>query len=247
MKNVTSIIVDDEQRGRDVLAALLERNCPNVEVLETCADVVSAVDRIKALNPDVVFLDIQMPNYNGYELVNFFTEINFEIIFVTAFDTYAIKAFELNAIDYLVKPVGRLRLVEAVNRVAAKLDQHQSKEQYEHLLNSIKNSEFKKIVIPEMGNRRILEFDMIVAVEAEGAYCKIHKSNNNTIVASKNLKYFEQRLTQSDGFFRSHRGWLINLSHIETINKTELSLTLSNNLVAKLSRSRLEAFETHIA
>ncbi|NQX97391.1 MAG: response regulator transcription factor [Flavobacteriales bacterium] len=246
MNKVTAIIVDDEQRARDVLNTLLDRNCPNVSVIATCVDVLSAVEKIKEVQPDVVFLDVQMPNYAGYELVKFFDEITFEIIFVTAFDHYAIKAFELNAIDYLVKPVDRLRLVDAVERVAIKVGREKSKEEYEELLNSIKNKEYKKIVIPELGDRRVLEINKIIAIEAEGSYCKIYQPNDKPVVISKNLKYFEERLEVQDGFFRSHRGWLINLNHIKAINKTELTLTLSNNLTAKISRTRLEAFETQI-
>jgi len=247
MDKISAIIIDDEKRARDVLSMLLERNCPNVSVVATCIDVLSAVEKIKEVQPDVVFLDVQMPNYAGYELVKFFDEINFEIIFVTAFDHYAIKAFELNAIDYLVKPVDRLRLVDAVERVSVKVEQEKSKEEYEELLHSIKNKEYKKIVIPELGNRRIVEINKIIAIEAEGAYCKVYQAIDNPLVISKNLKYFEERLEIQDGFFRSHRGWLINLNHIKTINKTELTLTLSNNLTAKISRTRLAAFETQIA
>jgi two-component system LytT family response regulator len=246
MNKVRAIIVDDEQRARDVLGKLLERNCPEVSVIANCSDVISAVEKIKELEPDVVFLDIQMPNYAGYELVNFFNGINFEIIFVTAFDHYAIKAFELSAIDYLVKPVDRLRLIDAVKRVSEKVGSRESKMQYEQLLRDVKEKEFKKIVIPELGDRRILEIKNIIALEAEGAYCKIYQTNGKTLVISKNLKHFEKRLEQKDGFFRSHRGWLINLIHIKTINKTELSLTLTNNLKAKISRTRLGAFETEL-
>jgi len=247
MDNIRAIIVDDEQRARDVLSKLLERNCPSVTVVSTCVDVLSAVEKIKEVQPDVVFLDVQMPNYAGYEIVNFFDEINFEIIFVTAFDQYAIKAFELNAIDYLVKPVERLRLVSAVERVSAKLGQEKSKEEYEQLLCSIKEKEFKKIVIPELGNRRILEIEDIIALEAEGAYCKIYQTNNKPLTISKNLKYFEKKLQDQDGFFRSHRGWVVNLSHIKTMNKTDLTITLTNEIKAKISRTRIDAFETQIA
>ena len=173
MNKLTAIIVDDEQRARDVLSKLLERNCPNVDVLDKCVDVPSAVERIKELKPNVVFLDVQMPNYAGYEIVNFFDKIDFEIIFVTAFDHYAIKAFELNATDYLVKPVERARLVDAVKRVVIKVNEEKSKEQYEALLHSIQKKEFRKIVIPELGNRKIVEINNIIAIEAEGAYCKV--------------------------------------------------------------------------
>ncbi len=247
MNKVSAIIVDDEQRARDVLSALLSRNCPDVEVLAKCVDVITAVDKIKELQPNVVFLDVQMPNYNGYELVSFFEEINFEIIFVTAFDDYAIKAFELNAIDYLVKPVDRSRLVNAVERVSEKLGKEKSKEAYDELLNSIKKKEYKKIIIPTIGERKILEINNIIAIEAEGAYCKIYRTNHKPLIISKNLKHFEGKLEEQDGFFRSHRGWLINLNHIESINKGDLTLTLSNNTKAKISRSRYEAFNLLIA
>lgn len=246
MKEVRAIIVDDEQRARDVLSKLLERNCPMVKVVASCEDVLSAVDKIKSLKPDVVFLDVEMPDYAGYELVNFFNEINFDIIFVTAFDQYAIKAFELSAIDYLVKPIERLRLVEAVDRVAKKVNINESKFQYEQLLNSIKEKEFRKIVIPELGNKRIIEINTITAIEAEGSYCKIHQLNQKPFVISKNLKYFEARLGDTKLFFRSHRGWLVNINHIETINKTELTLNLCNNLVAKISRNMVSSFESYI-
>ncbi len=247
MNKVTAIIVDDEQRARDVLSKLLERNCPGVSVLTECTDVLSAVDKIKELKPNVIFLDIQMPNYAGYELVNFFDKIDFEIIFVTAFDHYAIKAFELNAIDYLVKPVERLRLVDAVKRVSTKVNSKESKEQYKQLLNTIKEKEFKKIIIPELGNRRILEINNIIAIEAEGSYCKVYQTDDKPLVISKNLKYFDEKLEIEDGFFRSHRGWIVNLNHVKVLNKTELNLTLSNNIKAKISRTRLDAFEIQIA
>lgn len=246
MKEVRAIVVDDERRARDVLNKLLERNCPIVNVVAMCVDVLSAVDKIKELKPDVVFLDVEMPDYAGYELVNFFNEINFEIIFVTAFDQYAIKAFELSAIDYLVKPIERLRLVDAVDRVSKKVNSNESKVQYEQLLNSIKEKEFKKIVIPELGNKRIIEINNITAIEAEGSYCKIHQLNNNPFVISKNLKYFEERLGDSKSFFRTHRGWLVNINHIESINKTDLTLHLCNNLVAKISRTMISSFESYI-
>lgn len=246
MKEVTAIIVDDERRARDVLNKLLERNCPIVNVEAMCVDVLSAVDKIKELKPDVVFLDVEMPDYAGYELVNFFNEIYFEIIFVTAFDQYAIKAFELSAIDYLVKPIDRLRLVDAVDRVSKKVNINESKVQYEQLLNSIKEKEFKKIVIPELGNKRILEINTISAIEAEGSYCRIHLSNDKPFVISKNLKYFERRLGDSNFFFRTHRGWIVNINHLETINKTELTLKLRNNLVAKISRNMVSSFESYI-
>lgn len=104
MSIIKAILVDDEQRARSVLSNLIKRCDLNVDILAQCSCLENAVEEIKNLQPDVVFLDVQMPNYAGYEIANFFEEISFDIIFVTAFDEYAIKAFELSAIDYLVKP-----------------------------------------------------------------------------------------------------------------------------------------------
>ena len=247
MKIIKAIVVDDEKRARNVLSQLLFRNFDNLEVVAQCSDVPSAAEQIKQLKPDLVFLDIQMPNYAGYELVNFFDEINFEIIFVTAFDHYAIKAFEFGALDYLVKPINRSRLIDAVKRVEQKVNIIKYKNDYDALLKSIKEKEFKKIIIPESGNRRIVELKNIIALKAEGAYTRIYLYGEKEIFLGKNLKYFENKLGKDDGFFRSHRAWIVNLNHVESINKTELGLILTNNIKAKISRIRLEAFQIQIA
>ena len=121
MEIIKAIITDDEEGARNVLSQLLEYESPNIEITAKCIDVPSTVQAIKELKPDVVFLDIQMPVYAGYEIFNFFETIDFEIIFVTAYDQFAIKAFELNAVDYLVKPVSRHRLTQAIEKLTQKL------------------------------------------------------------------------------------------------------------------------------
>ncbi|PCI96285.1 MAG: DNA-binding response regulator [Flavobacteriales bacterium] len=246
MNKIKAIIVDDEKRARNVLDQLLSRNFDNIEVVAQCADVPSAVEEIKRLKPDVVFLDIQMPNYVGYELVNFFDKVDFDIIFVTAFDQYAIKAFELSAIDYIVKPIDRNKLTQAVEKLALKLKQENKLKDYEVLFETMKSNEFKKIIIPELGNRRIVNLDEIIAIEAHGAYAKIYLLNNKPITMSKNLKHFERLLGNSLGFFRSHRAWIVNLNHIESVNKADLCLTLPNGLKAKIARGQYDAFELAI-
>ena len=121
MKKIRAILVDDEESARDVLENLLKRFCPEVELLAKCTNVEQAVASIRELQPDLVFLDIEMPNYAGYEIVKFFPEINFELIFVTAYDKYAIRAFEVSAVDYLLKPIDIDRLKNAVSRVMKQL------------------------------------------------------------------------------------------------------------------------------
>lgn len=245
MYKIKAILIDDEQSARNVLTNLLERTSSNLEVLAACSNLEDGVAQIKKLKPNVVFLDVQMPNYAGYEIVNFFDKIDFEIIFVTAYDHYAIKAFELNAIDYLVKPIDRSKLALTLTKLETKLDKNTALIDYQILLKSIKNKDYKKIIIPELGNRRIVDIDDIVALEADGAYSKIHLVENKIITTSKNLKYFEDVLPKDVSFFRSHRAWIINLAHISFFNKTALTITLEkgNNLKAKISRARIEDFE----
>ena len=245
MNTIKAILIDDEQSARNVLTTLLTRAHANVNIIATCKDLEEGVKSIKELQPDVVFLDVQMPNYAGYEISSFFDVINFEIIFVTAYDQYAIKAFELNAIDYLVKPIDREKLSLTIQKLENKLNQKATLIDYEILLTTIKEKEFKKIIIPEIGNRRIVNLSDIIAIEADGGYSKIYLKNKSIITTSKNLKYFEEVLPKEATFFRSHRAWLINIIYIESLNKTNLNITLAEETVkAKLSRSKIEHFES---
>ncbi len=247
MVEIKAILIDDEQSARNVLTNLLSRSATNITILASCSTLEIGVQKIKELQPDVVFLDVQMPNYAGYEIARFFDVIPFEIIFVTAYDYYAIKAFELNAVDYLVKPIDRNKLNTALTKLENKLKQQASLVNYHSLLKTIKDKNYKKIVIPELGNRHIINLADIVAIEADGAYSKIHLVNKTAITASKNLKFFENILTEEPSFFRSHRAWIVNLTYIEFLNKTTLTLILDNGTItAKISRSRISSFENCI-
>lgn len=243
MENVTCIIVDDESSARDVLESILRNYFPLITVLDKCEDVVTAVESIKKNKPNLVFLDVQMPNYAGYEIVKFFDEINFEIIFVTAYDNYAIKAFELSAIDYLVKPINREKLGGAISKLTNKLESLNKIEDYQYLLNSIKSDSFDTIIIPELGNKRFVKLKDIVAVEAMGVYSIIHLVDSKKITTSKTLKFIEGLFPKEHLFFRTHRSWLINLDLILNYNKSTLEITHISNLVSSISRRRLTEFE----
>jgi len=247
MNAIKAIIVDDEARARRVLFNLINKSTANIEVVAECSDLENAVLQIKLLSPEVVFLDIEMPNYAGYEIVNFFDKIDFEIIFVTAYNDYALKAFELCAIDYLVKPIDRERLSNALRKLDSRLEEKNKLEQFKTLMNTIKSKELNKIVIPEIGNRRIFDLEDLIAIEADGSYSKLYSKNSNAIIVSKNLKYFENALPKNSNFFRSHRGWIVNLKYIRKINKTEGVLYLESNIKAKLSRSNYLEFEAAIS
>lgn len=247
MNRLRVIVVDDEAAARNVLSNLLHMSKTNVEIVATCCDVTEAVESINKLKPDLVFLDVQMPDFAGYEIVNFFDEISFEIVFVTAYDQYAIKAFELNAVDYIVKPIERNRLDEAIEKAQNKLDQQNKIEQYQLLLNSIKGEAMGNIAISELSNgqvsKRILHLKDIIAIEAKGAYCDVHLLNEPPFLVSRNLKYFESLLPEDASFFRSHRSWILNLEHVAKFKPRFGDVYMTQDLVAKISKNRMEAFE----
>jgi len=243
VKTIKALIVDDEAAARDVLDSLLLRISSTINVVGKCTDVPDAVEQIKLLKPDVVFLDVQMPNYAGYEIVNFFDEIDFAIVFVTAYDQYAIKAFELSAVDYLVKPINRLRLKEAIEKLEQHVFQKDAISNYHVLLDTLKDKELGKIVISELGNKRILQLSDIIAIEAKGAYSTIYLQNDKPLLVSKNLRHFESTLPENDVFFRSHKSWIINLEHIEGLNKSRGEIQMRNSILARLSKYRFAEFQ----
>ena len=243
MTKIKAIIVDDEDGARNVLKNLLARTSPEVEVISLCQNVPDAVEEIKKLQPDVVFLDVEMPDYAGYELVQFFDKINFKIIFVTAYDKYAIKAFELSAIDYLLKPINRLRLVEAIDKLKTQLNSENITDDYQNLLESLEEKKFQKIVIPELNTKKIILLNDIIGIEAQRAYSTIYISNKKPLIVSKNLGYFESVLPEDHHFFRTHRSWIVNLRKIESYSKSQGNISLEAGIVAKLSKHRFEEFE----
>ena len=242
MNKIKAILVDDEESARDVLENLLRRFCPEVDLLKKCNQVEQAVEAIKIYQPDLVFLDIEMPNYRGYELLNFFTEINFEIIFVTAYDRYAIKAFEVSAVDYLLKPIEIDRLKESVGRVSSKLDSGLNQEKINHLKDTLKSDSLQSILVTKNGNQYVISLKDIIAIEAQESYSCIHTTSGNYLM-SKNLKHFERMLEEENSFIRVHKSWIINTSFILHYSKSEWTIRLKTDIVAKLSKYKKSEFE----
>lgn len=238
-----AIIVDDEESARNVLSHLLHHFCPEIQVVQKCHDVISAVQAIDKHQPDVVFLDIEMPNFAGYEIISFFKEVNFEIIFITAYDQYAIKAFEISAVDYLLKPLEINRLRQSIEKLSQKIESNYLKEKFSILADSLKNNEAKKIIIPSPGGQKIIPINDIIAIEAQESYSFIYMKDGKKHTVSKNLKHFELTLSDNSIFFRVHKSWMINLKSISRFSKSKLEIELENNIIAKLSKYRKSEFE----
>ena len=238
---ISAVIIDDEDSARDVLENLLARFCPEVELVGKYPDLVSGVDGINKLCPELVFLDIEMPNYAGHEILSFFDKINFHIIFVTAYDSYALKAFEMAAVDYLLKPVDIDRLKLAVEKAQANILSKTISENFDILKDSLATSKIQNIVIKHRGDQVVIPLEDIIAIEAQESYSNIH-TVKKMYVASKNLKHFESMLDDNKCFFRSHKSWIINCNKIDSYSKSKGEIVLQTNVVAKLSKYRKEAF-----
>lgn len=243
MASIKAILVDDESSARDVLENLLLRFCPEVELLDKCSNIEQAVESIKTHRPNLVFLDIEMPNYAGYEIVDFFDEIPFEMIFVTAYDKYAIKAFEVSAVDYLLKPIEIDRLKEAVSRAAQRVGQSTSNKQVEHLRSTLNDKSIRSILVTKNGNQHVLNLGDIVAIEAQESYSTIYTLKER-FVMSKNLKYFERTLDENSEFIRVHKSWIVNRSFILNYSKSDLQINLDGGITAKLSKYKKADFES---
>lgn len=243
---IRAILIDDEERARRVLTNLLTQFCPDVEILEVCSNVPDAVLAINKLQPDVVFTDIEMPGYSGFELLDFFTEINFEIIFTTGYNEYALKAFQVSAIDYLLKPIQIDQLENAVAKVK-KAKESTMGDRLAALKENLKQAEIHKIALPTFDGLLFVGVDDIVCIEADGAYTNVTCNDGKVIMVSKRLKFFELLLESRSQFFRVHRSTIININFIEKYSKAESYLILQNKKNIKISRDKKSDFESHIS
>lgn len=223
-----AIIIEDEKMARQLLRALLRDYCPKVEVIEDCEDLSSGVRAIKKHKPDLVFLDIEMPGMSGIHLLDFFNEdeIDFSIIFVTAYNDYAIQAFKLSAIDYILKPINKQLLVDAVNRFE-KITEKKIK-QIEVLKQNLSVQEDKKIVIPNKGNSIFVNSKDILYIGAEGAYSVFHMSNGKKHMLSRNLKYVEEMINGISYLKRCHKSYILNTNCIQSFSKQNYMAMLNN-------------------
>lgn len=239
---IKSIIVDDESSGRKILNELVNKFCDDVEVVAVCSDLEEAVEHIKKLSPNLVFLDVEMPNYAGYEIVDFFDEINFKIIFVTAYDQYALKAFEASAIDYLLKPIEIEKLQLAVEKAKKMILVDDYKNELDKLSQSIRLSDKKLSIFYNNSHLNILVRD-IVAIEASHAYTRIYMADEQIFLISKNLRQLEKELSDFENIYRAHRSWIINLDMVKSYFKTKQEILLTNGIIAKISKQNKQYFE----
>ncbi len=247
MSSIKAIIIDDEERARRVLSNMLENFCPNVEVISKCSNVPDGVLAINKNNPDVVFLDIEMPDYSGFELIGFFKEVDFEIVFVTAYSKYAIQAFEVSAVDYILKPVQLEQLENAIEKVGQKVSALSMFDRLETLKTNLSTNQIQKIAVPVGDGLIFVKTDEISHIDADGSYSKIFLVDGSDIFVSKKLKYFQELLNGKGSFYRVHRSHLVNLSFVKKYNRHQGKVILENDIKISISRDKKVAFEDSLS
>lgn len=241
-----AIIIDDELSGREVLKKLVQINCPGVNVVNTLNSLETGLHAIREDKPDLVFLDIQMPNGSGFDMLNQLDKIDFEIIFVTAHDSFAIRAFKYAAVDYLLKPIKVTELVQAVNKARERVTNNHSMDNIRFMLDKVNPAKKtflnSKILLPTLGGYNIIDVPDIAYCKSESNYTRFNFVDGKSLVVSKTLKEFESILLENN-FFRIHRSYIINLNCIAKYNKGKGGeVVMKDGALLEVSREKKDDF-----
>ena len=239
---INAILIDDEVHCLDTLNMLLSDYCPEVQVMEQCVSAKKGIIAIDKYKPTLVFLDIEMPSMNGFEMLEQFKEIPFTVVFTTSYDQYAIKAIHFSALDYLLKPVDPKELVAAVHKVQSQ--KHlPSTEQFQLLRDHIQHKEnrFTKIALPTAEGFELIPADLVIRCEADDNYTHIFLKDKTKIIACRTLKDIEEQLQDFSIFVRVHNSYLVNLNEVNKYIRGEGGyLVMSDGTTVNVSRSRKE-------
>lgn len=235
-----ALLIDDEAGNRELLTSLLQKHCPMIDGIEEAASSSEALGKLKEVKPDVVFLDIEMPGGNGFDFLNELDEIDFKIIFVTAYDAYALKAIKCSALDYILKPVDPKELVTAV----LKLDEtYKQKEKLDLLNFNMANEEDRRIALATQDEIIFARVNEIIRLQAEANYTKVFLEHDPPVLLSGNLGFFE-KLLKDQRFFRTHQSHLVNMKHVKKYVKTEGGYFLMDDLsqvpIARMKREEMK-------
>jgi two-component system LytT family response regulator len=242
MSTIKVVIVEDEKKSREMLKNLLDTFCPEVICGGMADSVKTGLDLIKNTKPDIVFLDIEMQSGTGFDLLQQLEDLNFEVIFTTAFAQYAIKAIKFNALDYLLKPIDVDDMKAAVAKAVKKRQNTNENMGLQELVNAIKNKNVQRISISTLDGVIFVELDDIIRCEAKGAYTFFYLRNGSNITASKNLKEYEQLLCDYQ-FIRIHHSHIINLSEVHKYIKTDGGIVqMKDGSKVSISQNRKDVF-----
>lgn len=232
------ILIDDEQKAIKILKWEIDNFCKDVEIVNTFTDPLKAISFLKYNDIDCVFLDIKMPEMDGFKFLEHFSKRNFSVVFVTAYSEFALKAIKENALDYLLKPIDTDDLLETIEKIKAEKEKNKTFDTLEYRLREHSN---KRIAIPTEGKLLFVNTEDINYCKSDGNYCRLHFLNQKSLFISKKLKDIQSLLPEND-FYRIHNSYLINLNRVVEYQKTEGYVLLENEKLIPVSRSKKTDF-----
>ncbi|WP_153798180.1 LytR/AlgR family response regulator transcription factor [Foetidibacter luteolus] len=241
---IRALIIDDEPKNIRVLKNLVEQFCPQVKICGEAENAETAIRLIKELHPGLVFLDIEMPYGNAFDMLDKLMPVDFEIIFITAFDEYTLKAFKYSALDYLLKPVNIEELKEAVEKAEKRIQHKDTNQQLNNLLYNLKknNTTLQKIALPFKESLLFVPVNNITRCEASSGYCNVFTSDGQKFLGTKTIKEYEEMLPP-DVFFRIHNSHLINLTYVRKYLKGRGGLVeMEDGVMIEVASRRKEEF-----
>ncbi len=240
---IKTIIIEDEQQSAEVLNLMLKKFSDIIEVVDICNTPAKGVESIQKKSPDLVFLDIEMPRMNGFEMLKKLGPVDFNIVFTTAYNKYAINAIKISALDYLLKPIDKDELARAIRKCQLSLEQRDMGYKMDVLLKNLSqhNALEKTLTLASVDGVRFIKMKDIIRLEANGRYTKFYLNNKEVIVSSRTLGDFEETLAANE-FFRIHETHIINLLYIDRFHKGNNYVLLSDKTELPLARRRKEEF-----
>jgi two-component system LytT family response regulator len=238
------LIIDDESKARSLLTTIIKEYVSSIAQIFEAGNLLDGIEILKEESIQIVFLDIEMPNYSGLQLFEFIDidEVKFEIVFTTAYSEYAVRAFEFSAIDYLLKPLRPNKVIASIEKAKKALEQNQVQLRLSELKNSLTSDKFNKLALPVEDGIRFIKIDDIYYCEADAMYTNFYLKGNEKILISKPLKYFIDLLENKDLFYKTHRSYLVNLQYLQKIVKKEGTyLELEDNHRVPVSKEKRES------
>lgn len=248
-RKIKTIIVDDEPNAVDFINSIIQEYCQELEVVGKANNVTEGIQRINEKKPDLVFLDVEMPNGTGFDLLANYPDKEFDVVFITAFNHYAIKAIKFSAVDYVLKPINITEFIEAVNKVIRKRteDPSHGNDSFKVLMENLKSAQPSRLAIPTADGMEYLNPKDIIRIEADRSYSWFYLTGNRKILVSKHLKEF-QDLLGDRSFFRSHNSALINLKYVKKfVRKDGGYIEMTDGAQVPVSRNRKDLFLMHMA
>ena len=248
IKTLKTLIVDDESDAVNFIRSIIREYCPKLEVIGTAHSVMDGVKFILEQEPELVFLDVEMPHGGGFDLLAHFPEKSFDVVFITAFNQYALRAIKFSAVDYILKPINISEFIGAVDKVIDKRSHAGNQnENYQELLGNLRSAMPTKLAIPTAEGMEYLNTKEIIRIEADRSYCWFHLNDGKKHLVSRNLKEYQDLLSDRH-FFRPHNSHLINLEFVKKYVRQEGGyIEMTDGTQIPISRIKRDLFLQQMA